>query len=150
MTTSFQRVPIVDYSLALSPATKPAFLASLREAVINVGFLYLSNHPIPLSTVDGLETCIPKLFALPQEEKDKISMKHSPHFLGYTALGKEFTKGKRDAREQFDFATEVCPLIRLKSMTCFSFSQQHASRWTPGAPDYHDLWGPSQVWCCYF
>ena len=69
----------------------------------------------------------PKLFALPQEKKDKLLMRNNLHFLGYTSIGAEYTKGKADQREQYDFATPYeCP-------------------WTPGAPEYLKLWGPAQV-----
>lgn len=53
-------------------------------------------------------------------------MANSEHFLGYSRLGKELTKGKVDRREQFDFATP------------------HISRWKEGDPDHYRLWGPSQ------
>lgn len=57
-------------------------------------------------------------------------MANSEHFLGYSRLGKELTKGKVDRREQFDIATP------------------HISRWKEGDPDYYRLWGPSQVSSC--
>ena len=121
-------VPVLDYSLTLSPSTKPIFIAQLQNALINVGFLYLSNHTVPSTTVATLESYIPRVFALPQEAKNAISMVNSPHFLGYTALGKETTRGATDQREQFDFGTEG-----------------YKMRWRPGQPDYLRIWGPSQV-----
>lgn len=55
-------------------------------------------------------------------------MPNSPHFLGYSRLGAEITKGAVDYREQFDIATD------------------HVCRWSgPTDPDYYRLWGPSQV-----
>ena len=66
---------------------------------------------------------VPKLFDLPQEKKDAIWMENSQHFLGYTRLGSELTKGKTDQREQFDFATE------------------YECRWKPGDPEYKKLHG---------
>lgn len=56
-------------------------------------------------------------------------MANSEHFLGYSRLGAELTKGAVDQREQFDFAT------------------RHVSRWRKGDPDHYRLWGPPQV-CC--
>jgi len=53
-------------------------------------------------------------------------MANSPHFLGYSNLGAELTRGKVDLREQFDIATP------------------HVCKWVPGDPDYLRLWGPSQ------
>ena len=57
-------------------------------------------------------------------------MANSEHFLGYSRLGAELTKGKVDQREQFDFATK------------------HVCRWKEGDAEYYRLWGPSQV--CVF
>jgi len=54
-------------------------------------------------------------------------MANSPHFLGYSRLGAEMTKGAVDQREQFDIATPL------------------EDRWKPGDPEYIRLWGPSQV-----
>lgn len=127
---NFSSVPIIDYSLLGSESTRPKFISQLRHALINVGFLYLSNPPVAASDISDLLSYIPKLFALPQEEKDKIRMVHSPHFLGYSRLGAELTKGRVDRREQFDIATP------------------HETRWRPGSdlPEYLRLWGPSQVW----
>jgi len=53
-------------------------------------------------------------------------MSNSQHFLGYTKLGTEFTKGCLDQREQFDFAT------------------QHECRWTKGEEEFVRLWGEGQ------
>lgn len=57
-------------------------------------------------------------------------MVNTPHFLGYTRLGTEITKGAIDIREQYDFATPYkCP-------------------WKEGDPDYLKLWGDAQVGTC--
>ncbi|EDR00363.1 uncharacterized protein LACBIDRAFT_314347 [Laccaria bicolor S238N-H82] len=124
--SDFSSIPILDYSLLDSPSQRPKFIAQLQHALINVGFLYLSNHPVSTTDIDSLTQYIPKLFALPQEAKDKIRMANSEHFLGYSRLGAELTKGKVDQREQFDFAT------------------RHVCRWKEGDPEYYRLWGPSQ------
>ncbi|KAF7981354.1 hypothetical protein HWV62_33811 [Athelia sp. TMB] len=126
MAANFSTVPTLDYALVSDPARRPEFVSQLQHALINVGFLYLKNPPVSPKDVDDLIRYIPHLFALPQEAKDEIRMANSPHFLGYSKLGAELTKGETDHREQFDFATP------------------HTCRWTPGAPDYLRLWGPSQ------
>ena len=125
--TDFSSVPILDYSLLNSPLEKTSFITQLRHALINVGFLYLSNHSVSQVDIDLLTNYIPKLFALPQEAKDKIRMVNSEHFLGYSRLGSELTKGAVDQREQFDFGTK------------------HECRWKEGDPDHFRLWGASQV-----
>ena len=124
--SKFSSIPVLDFSLASSPSTKPLFISQLRDALINVGFLYLSNHTVPASTVEAFIDYIPKLFALPQEVKEKIALAHSPTFLGYSRLGEEMTKGKTDHREEF------------------AFGSRPAAKWSSG-PDYWRMWGPSQV-----
>lgn len=127
MSSNFQFVPVLDYSLLSDPATRSTFIDQLRHALINVGFLYLKNPPVTDETFDSLLSYIPRLFALPQEEKDALAMTNSPHFLGYSKLGVERTRGASDQREQFDFATPL------------------ECEWQPGQPEHLRLWGPSQV-----
>ncbi|EKM84378.1 hypothetical protein AGABI1DRAFT_104274 [Agaricus bisporus var. burnettii JB137-S8] len=125
--SNFSSVPVLDYALLSSAAGRNTFIIQLRHALINVGFLYLKNHSVRHEIVDKLMNYyIPKLFDLPQEAKDKIKMPNSEHFLGYSRLGTELTKGQVDQREQFDFGTK------------------HKCRWQKGDPDYYRLWGPSQ------
>ncbi|KAK1226313.1 hypothetical protein PQX77_010698 [Marasmius sp. AFHP31] len=125
---NFSSIPVIDLSLSADPEKKPQFLSQFQDALINVGFLYLKNTDsiVEDHVVDEVKAYLPKFFGLPQEEKDKIVMENSPHFMGYNRLGSELTKGKTDLREQFDFATP------------------HTSRWKPGDPEYHNVWGPSQ------
>ena len=127
MAANFSSIPVLDFALVDDQARKPEFIDQLRHTLINVGFLYLKNHTVPQQVIDDLIEYIPRLFDLPQEAKNKILMANSPHFLGYSKLDTEFTKGSVDHREQFDFATP------------------HETQWKPGAPEYLRLWGPCQV-----
>lgn len=66
---SFTEIPILDLALARDPATKPGFLADLRHALMEVGFLYLKNVGIS----DELFARVIKegrlFFDIPTEEK---------------------------------------------------------------------------------
>ena len=128
MASNFTAVPVLDYSLTQSPSTRADFIAQLRHAVINVGFLYLANPPVARDVMDALVDYTPRLFELPQEEKERIRMVHSAQFFGYSRFGAELTKGKTDQREQFDFGTP------------------YENQWKPGDPEYLRLWGPAQVY----
>lgn len=127
MATNFSSVPVLDYSLLSDPSTRPQFIAELQNALINVGFFYISNTPVAQEDVDSVIELAPRFFDLPDEEKERIRMIHSPHFFGYSRFGAELTKGKVDQREQFDFGTP------------------YEFRWKEGDPAYRKLWGPSQV-----
>jgi isopenicillin N synthase-like dioxygenase len=124
---NFTSIPILNYALLSSPDTRPVFIKQLQNALINVGFLYLEHPPVADALIDKVTAYLPRVFALPQERKDALRMANSPHFLGYSRLGVERTKGAADQREQFDIATPF------------------ECTWRPGEPDYLRLWGPSQV-----
>ncbi|GBE80286.1 hypothetical protein SCP_0300010, partial [Sparassis crispa] len=127
MSANFSSIPILDYALLSSPDTRGTFVAQLRHALINVGFLYLSHAPVDPADVAAVAAYAPRLFDLPQAAKDRVRMARSPHFFGYSRLGAELTKGRADQREQFDFGT-ACD----------------ARPWRAGDPEYLRLWGPSQ------
>ncbi|KAI7762070.1 hypothetical protein LZL87_004377 [Fusarium oxysporum] len=116
----FTQIPIIDIS---SPT--PQTLSNLRTALTKIGFLYISNHSVPTSTITSLVNILPDLFALPPEAKQEIALENSPHFLGYSAAGTETTAGKADLREQVELATEL-------------------ERAPDGAPLYDGLRGPNQ------
>ncbi|KAK9447975.1 uncharacterized protein V1518DRAFT_419358 [Limtongia smithiae] len=105
--SAFQEVPILDLSLADDPATKPELLLALRRALLDVGFLYITNYGIPAELTERVIERGKALFDLDMDEKLKIEMKQSPHFLGYSRLANEITKGETDWREQIDLATEL-------------------------------------------
>ncbi|KAJ4214651.1 hypothetical protein NW759_010205 [Fusarium solani] len=116
----FTSLPILDLSLS-----ENAILTSLRVALTDVGFLYVSNHGVPQSVIDNLVHVLPKLFALPERAKREIALENSPHFLGYSAAGTETTAGRCDQREQVELATEL-------------------TRAPEGSPLYDGLRGPNQ------
>ncbi|EJD51176.1 Clavaminate synthase-like protein [Auricularia subglabra TFB-10046 SS5] len=119
--TDFTAIPILDYNDLRTD--RAAFMKELQNALINVGFLYLRNPPV--DTEEAVAQ-LPRFFDLPEEDKQRVGMINSPHFLGYTAVGSEYTRGQLDIREQFDWATPL------------------ESTWKEGDPDFLRLWGPSQ------
>ncbi|KAL9610746.1 MAG: hypothetical protein Q9167_004565 [Letrouitia subvulpina] len=103
-------IPILDLKLSENPNQRNLLLGQLQDALFNIGFLYIKNHGVPEDIVRELVSQIPELFNLSDLSKSKLSKINSPHFLGYSGLAQETTQGKRDLREQFDFATEL-PII---------------------------------------
>ncbi|KAH7027731.1 uncharacterized protein B0I36DRAFT_327760 [Microdochium trichocladiopsis] len=103
---SFTTVPVLDMALADDPAAKPKFLADLRHALMEVGFLYLKNVGIPDELFEKVIAEGRGFFDIPKEEKLKIEMKNARSFLGYSQLSAEITAGKIDHREQIDLSTE--------------------------------------------
>ena len=79
---SFSSIPILDLSLARSPNTKPSFLDSLRDALLDVGFLYIKDTGIEDALTQDVIAQGKAFFDLPEEKKLEIQMKNVPSFLG--------------------------------------------------------------------
>ena len=85
---SFKEIPILDTSEARSEVTKPAFLEQLRDALMNVGFLYIKNTGIDQDLYDQICEQGIKFFELPDDEKAKIDMINQKSFLGYAKVSR--------------------------------------------------------------
>jgi isopenicillin N synthase-like dioxygenase len=100
-------IPTIDLSQAEDASTRAGVLQELRHALLEVGFLYLTNHGIEASVIQDLVDILPALFALPDHVKESAALVQSPHFLGYSKFGSETTAKVQDEREQFEFANEL-------------------------------------------
>lgn len=49
MASSFETLPIIDFQALENNATKPETLEKLKQALFNVGFLYLANTGLEAS-----------------------------------------------------------------------------------------------------
>jgi isopenicillin N synthase-like dioxygenase len=84
---TFNTLPILPLSAALDPSTKPQFLSDLRSALLNVGFLYLSETGLPDQLIkDVVGQCGDFFEQLPQKEKEAIEMKNEKSFLGWSRV----------------------------------------------------------------
>jgi len=89
--------------------------------------LYITNHNVPQSTIDNLTSRLPALFNLPEEKRAALGKLNSPHFLGYNGFAEEVTLGKKDLREQFDFATELPAVWQDKAVSNGHINGMHAN-----------------------
>ncbi|WP_182057007.1 isopenicillin N synthase family oxygenase [Pantoea sp. ME81] len=102
-----ETLPVLDLALLELPdAGQSPYLAELRTTARDVGFFYLINHGINPQLLQNVQSITQAFFALPDEEKQRVSMIHSPHFRGYNRAGVEYTREQRDQREQFDIGAE--------------------------------------------
>ena len=84
---AFTEIPVLDLSEARSEDLKPGFLKKLRDALLNVGFLYIKNAGIDQDLYDRVCEEGIRFFDLPEDEKLRIEMKNKASFLGYSRLG---------------------------------------------------------------
>ena len=90
-----ESIPTIDLSLADAPSSRHKLLQQLRRALLEVGFLYVSDHGIKQSVVNNLVEMLPNLFALPV-------MPHSQYHLDCEMLGNSptFPSLERKAKQK--------------------------------------------------
>ena len=121
-------IPLLDFRhFDAGPAVRTAFLSQLRTAAHEVGFFYLDGHGIAPDLQRDSMNLARRFFALPQAQKLAIEMVNSPHFRGYNRVASEYTRGRRDWREQLDIGSE-----------------NPAPSTDPAAPAWARLRGPNQ------
>ncbi|ONG57049.1 2-oxobutyrate oxidase [Pseudoroseomonas deserti] len=118
-TATLATLPTLDISQLDGPNHKD-FLDQLRTAAREVGFFYLAGHGVPEELAQQVRDLSRAFFDLPEGEKLKVQMIHSPHFRGYNRAGLELTRGKPDWREQFDIHAERDPLPQTAGSPAWS------------------------------
>jgi len=119
-------IPIVDFGTDK---------ASLFEQFREHGFAQLVNHGISDELIGAVWQQSEAFFALPMEEKRKLSRSHK-NVMGY--YDRELTKEKRDQKEVFDF---ICvPHPELPDNHPDNFSKvDGVNQWSEGQPPEFQL-----------
>lgn len=113
-TSARNALPVIDVSRLNSPelSDRRALAAELGRACREIGFFYVVNHGISGSQRDSLFAAAKTFFAQPDSEKDKLSIKRSPHNRGYVALEAERldeSAARADYKEAFNIGLELAP-----------------------------------------
>ncbi|KPI37496.1 uncharacterized protein AB675_10268 [Cyphellophora attinorum] len=107
-TSVIPAIPLAEFSSPThSTDQRTQLLASLRAALLDTGFLYLTDldHHLPPSLIYRLVALLPRIFLdLTLEEKATAALINTPHFLGYSSFGTETTAGGKDWREQIELS----------------------------------------------
>lgn len=84
-------IPIIDVSGLRAEEAGPrrAVAAELGRACREIGFFYVTGHGIPEALRGEVFAAAARLFALPEAEKERVSVKLSPHNRGYVGFGAE-------------------------------------------------------------
>lgn len=100
-------LPVIDLSKVDHPEERAAFYTELRQTARNIGFFYLVGHGVNLAQIRQMEQQARAFFDLPQAQKNRLNMVHSPQFRGYTGSKEEITRNQPDHREQIDLGAEL-------------------------------------------
>lgn len=107
------RLPIINITPYLDAqysniAEREAVSKALHSACVEYGFFYLDiSQYLDLTEPEELTRLAREFFALPQDEKDKISLKHQDGARGYQRLKENVTNGKADNHEGIDLYKPV-------------------------------------------
>ncbi|CAD2222091.1 non-haem dioxygenase in morphine synthesis N-terminal/2OG-Fe(II) oxygenase superfamily, putative [Angomonas deanei] len=136
MSADTLNLPIIDLSELDNESTRADFYKKLRAHARNYGFFYLVGHGIDPNDREKMLNAAKKFFALPLEEKEKISMDNSPHFRGYTKNGNENTRQKKDYREVLDIGEEL-PVIRVpeEEKDRIQYNMSGPNQWPAAVPE---------------
>lgn len=99
-------IPIIDLG-----ASEAQIARAIGEACRNTGFFYVANHGVADATLARLLDAGAAFFALPEAEKNAVSIKTSRHNRGYVGFAAEALDPTRpgDAKEAFNMGRELPP-----------------------------------------
>lgn len=102
-------IPVISVTPLLSASgDKRQMAREIQKACRGTGFFYIRDHGIEPTLIQRLENQSARFFALPQEVKMKIAMKHGGiAWRGYFPVGGELTSGKPDQKEGMYFGEEL-------------------------------------------
>ncbi|KAI0927583.1 hypothetical protein AcW1_007213 [Taiwanofungus camphoratus] len=107
---AFDRIPIIDLQNVSSPdlAVRRALGDAVRDASINVGFLYVKNHGISETTIEQALSASKDFFSLPIEKKMELDIRKTQNFKGYNPIlsSNNDPKADGDMHEGFEFGWE--------------------------------------------
>jgi isopenicillin N synthase-like dioxygenase len=98
-------IPMID---AAQP-DEHMLAAEIGRAARGLGFFYLTGHGIDLATITAVFAGAAGFFALPNEIKERQSIKRSPHNRGYVAMkGESLDPGKAaDLKEAYNIGLDL-------------------------------------------
>ena len=104
--------PLVDVAPLLDPAASPRAQLAVGRAIDaacrDSGFFLVTGHGIEPRLRDDLERLSREFFALPNEAKAAISMRHGAlAWRGWFPVGDELTSGEPDRKEGVYFGQEL-------------------------------------------
>lgn len=98
-------IPVVDLTPMLTGSGKAAMADAIRQALANIGFMYVTGHGVDAELIDSAFRVSAEFFALPQAVKDTLHIEQSgPALHGYTPVfGENNDPGHTiDFKEIFD------------------------------------------------
>jgi len=106
-------IPLVDFSLFLNgtPSQRLATAHSILNGFQSAGFIYLTNHPIPLPTVSSAFSKSAQFFTRPVAEKESLGWTTPESNRGYVSPGREKTSNLT-SKEEVELLKKQAPDLK--------------------------------------
>ncbi|XP_059591869.1 jasmonate-induced oxygenase 2 [Vitis vinifera] len=124
--------PLID----LSSANASNHVSQIADASKNWGFFQVINHGVPSESRRKIEDAARKFFALPLEEKRKVS-RDEVNPLGY--FDSELTKNVRDWKEVFDFVVSTPTVIPVSPDPDDKELKELTNQWPQYPPELREV-----------
>ena len=128
-------LPVIDLSEFDATGDRAVLHQRLARIARDTGFFYLEGHGIDVAQIRELERLTRETFQHSPEAKDRIAIRNTPHFRGYTGVGGEITRLKPDLREQLDFGEELPAVTSSDPDHPIWWSLQGPNQWPAELPD---------------
>ncbi|KAL6546072.1 hypothetical protein OROGR_009946 [Orobanche gracilis] len=126
-------VPLIDLSpLESDSGSLDSLAAEIGQACENWGFFQVINHGVPRHSREKVESISRDFFALPKEEKVKVS-RDEVNPTGY--YDTEHTKNVRDWKEVFDFTVQVPTVIPATHEPDVKEVKEMINHWPENLPE---------------
>ncbi|WP_430450069.1 isopenicillin N synthase family dioxygenase [Rhodophyticola sp.] len=103
-------IPVLDWQRFASGEDRDGFVADLGAAARGPGFFLLTGHGVDPSLSARIFEMADLFFALPQSEKEAISILKTPHYRGWARDGLESLdegSGQADRKESFNMGLDL-------------------------------------------
>ncbi|EGN97900.1 hypothetical protein SERLA73DRAFT_74151 [Serpula lacrymans var. lacrymans S7.3] len=139
---AFDRIPIVDLEglSSTSPQVRSELAHQVRDACVNVGFLYVKNHGIPEDYIQNALDAMKRFFALSLENKMKVHFKTTPNYKGYSPLlsGNNDPNNRGDLQEGFEFGWEEFNVRTDDEKRANDGVMAGVNVWPPDLPEFRE------------
>ncbi|KAI0823965.1 Clavaminate synthase-like protein [Trametes gibbosa] len=139
---AFDHIPIIDLKDIDSAdiTTRKALGDAVRDACINVGFLYVKNHGIPRDTIDKALEASKDFFSLSLERKMEIDIRKASNFKGYNPVlsSNNNPLNRGDLHEGFEFGWEELNARLNDEKRANDGAMSGANVWPSDLPGFRD------------
>ncbi|KAH9850158.1 Clavaminate synthase-like protein [Lenzites betulinus] len=139
---AFNHIPIIDLKDidSADAATRRALGVAVRDACINVGFLYVKNHGISGDIIDNALDASKDFFSLPLERKMEIDIRKASNFKGYNPVlsSNNDPLNRGDLHEGFEFGWEELNPRLNDEKRASDGVMAGANVWPPDLPGFRE------------